>query len=64
MSNELKLAQIRLERTVNAAYHALLEMSAWLGIPEKKRMAHIKELMSNIEFCAKNNMPQDDEAAK
>lgn len=50
MSNELKLVQIRLERTVNAAYHALLEMSAWLGIPEKKRMAHIKELMSNIEF--------------
>lgn len=58
-SEELELTKIRLERTVDAAYHALLEMSAWMGIPESKRQAHIQEHMSNVIFCAKNNLPDD-----
>ncbi len=58
-SKELMLAEIRLSRTVDAAYHALLEMSAWMGIPQSKRMAHIKEHMSNVIFCAENNVPED-----
>ena len=33
-SEELNLAEIRLERTVDAAYHALLEMSAWMGMAD------------------------------
>ena len=56
---DLELTNIRLKRTVSAAYHALLEMSAWMGIPEKKRHAQIEELMSNVRFCAENNMPDD-----
>jgi hypothetical protein len=39
-------------RVVDAAYHALLEMSAWLGINQSKRMSYIEELMSNVRFCA------------
>lgn len=57
--SDLELAEIRLKRTVSAAYHALLGMSAWLGIPEKKRHAQIEELMSNVKFCAENNVPDD-----
>ncbi len=40
-SEELELTKIRLERTVDAAYHALLEMSAWMGIPESKRQCPV-----------------------
>jgi len=47
---------VRLKRTVNTAYHALLEMSAWLGIPEEKRHKHIEELMSNVKYCAENDL--------
>lgn len=39
-------------RTIDAAYHALLEMSAWLGINPAKRDSYIEELMSNVRFCA------------
>lgn len=56
---EMDLLKIRLKRTVNASYNALLEMSAWMGIPEKKRHAQIEELMSNVKFCAENNMSED-----
>lgn len=53
---ELDSLNSRLNRTVNAAYHALLEMSAWMGIPESKRMLQIKELMSNVTYCAENDL--------
>lgn len=58
-SKALKLAEKRLSRTVSAAYHALLEMSAWLGVPEKKRTKYIDDHMSNVHFCAKNNSPEE-----
>lgn len=45
----------RLRRTVHAAEHALLEMSAFLGIPEKKRLNQVKNLMENVRFCADND---------
>lgn len=57
---ENKLIKIRLERTVDAAYHALLEMSAWMGLPESKRQHQIEEHMSNVKFCAENNVPGDE----
>ena len=46
---KLKLANAR---SVDAAFHALLEMSAWMGIPENKRHSMIEELMENVKFCA------------
>lgn len=52
---------VRIERTKSAAYHALLQMSAWIGIPEHKRMEQIKHLMVNINYCADIDI-QDDEA--
>ena len=56
---EMDLLKIRLKRTVNASYNALLEMSAWMGIREKSRHAKIEELMSKVKFCAVNNMSED-----
>lgn len=53
---------IKLQRTVSAAHHALLEMSAWLGIPEKKRAAYIEEMMSNVRYCAEHNLRKHDES--
>lgn len=41
-----------LKRTESAALHALLEMSAWMGIPEHKRAKRVASLMSNVTFCA------------
>lgn len=52
---------VRIERTKSAAYHALLQMSAWIGIPEHKRMEQIKYLMENVNYCADIDI-QDDEA--
>ena len=52
--------EIRLKRAVNAAYHALLEMSAWMGIPEKKRHGMIRELIENVKYCAENDLRQFD----
>ena len=51
---------VKLKRTVNAAYHALLEMSAWMGIPEKKRMKQIYHLMENVKYCAENDLREQD----
>lgn len=52
---------IKIQRTVNAAYHALLEISAWMGIPEKKRHKWIEEAMSNVKYCAKHDLRLMDE---
>lgn len=53
---------VKLQRTVNAAYHALLEMSAWMGIPEKKRHTWIEEAMSNVKYCAEHDLRHIDES--
>lgn len=53
---EIEQIKIRLERTLSASYHALLEMSAWMGIPEHKREKQIKELMSSVIYCAENDL--------
>lgn len=58
-AEELRLANIRLLRTVNAAYHALLAATAFMGIKESKRHAFIEEHMSNVKFCAENNVADD-----
>lgn len=58
-SEKLRLAEIRLLRTVDAAYHALLAATAWMGIKESKREAFIAEHMSNVKFCAENNVACD-----
>lgn len=55
---------VRLERTKSAAYHALLEMSAWLGIPEHKRKAQIEYLMKNVNYCADTDISKRDNEAK
>ncbi len=59
---ELDSLSTKIQRTVNAAYHALLEMSAWMGIPEKKRHAQIEELMSNVKYCAEHDLRHIDES--
>jgi hypothetical protein len=58
MDNDDKIQDLetRLARTVNAAYHALLEATAWMGIPQGKRESKIRYLMENIEYCAKNDL--------
>lgn len=58
-TEKLRLAEIRLRRTLDAAYHALLEMTGAMGIPEKRRFALIEEFMGNVIFCAENNVPVD-----
>lgn len=55
---------VRIERTKSAAYHALLEMSAWLGIPEHKRKAQIEYLMKNVNYCADIDISKRDNEAK
>ena len=47
---------VRLEVTVDAAYHALLEMSAWMGIPVKMRHDQVEALMENIRYCAEHDV--------
>lgn len=58
---ETKDLSIKLQRTVSAAYHALLEMSAWMGIPEDKRHERIKYLMENVKYCAEHDLRHIDE---
>lgn len=48
--------ELRLTRTVDAAFCALLEMSAFLGIPGKKRKKQIDYLMENVRYCAENDL--------
>lgn len=55
---------IKLQRTVSAAFHALLETTAWLGIPEAKRDAHIEEAMSNVKYCAEHDLRTQDESER
>lgn len=43
-------------RAIDGSYHALLEMTAWLGIPEKKRMKAVEHSMENILFIYNNAM--------
>ena len=58
---QIQVLSVKLQRTVNAAYHALLEMSAWMGIPESKRAAQIESVMSNVRFCAEHDLRHMDE---
>lgn len=60
IEHENKLMQIRLARTVDAAYHAMLEITGGLGIPERNREKMIADHMSNVRFCAKNNLREDE----
>lgn len=63
---ELDHTKIANSRSVDAAYHALLAISAWMGIPEKKRADYIEEQMSNVRFCAdvENQKPLIDQAVQ
>lgn len=54
----------KLQRTVNAAFSALLEFSAWMGIPEGKRALRIHELMENVRFCAEHDLREQDESQR
>lgn len=56
MTDKLADLETRLKRTVSAAYYALLETTAWMGIPEHKRHAWIEEMMSNVRYCAENDL--------
>ena len=60
---ELDLS-VKIQRTVNAAYHALLEMSAWMGIPEKKRAMYIESQMENVRYCAEHDLRNIDESQR
>lgn len=59
---EIESLSTKLQRTINASYHALLEMSAWMGIPEKKREAQISYLMENVNYCAEHDLRHMDES--
>lgn len=61
LREEIEDKTVRLKRTVNAAYYALLEMSAWMGIPEKKREKQIEQGMENVKYCAENDLRHLDE---
>lgn len=61
---ERESLSVKLQRTVDAAYHALLEMSAWMGIPEKKREKQIEEYMSNVKYCAEHDLREHDESQR
>lgn len=56
--------ETKLSRTVSAAFHALLEMSAWMGIPEKKRIKQVNYLMENVTYCAENDCREFDKWQK
>lgn len=56
--------ETKLSRTVSAAFHALLEMSAWMGIPEKKRIKQVDYLMENVTYCAENDCREFDKWQK
>ena len=49
---------VRKDRTVSAAFHALLEMSAWLGVPQDKRMKQIEHLMEGVKFRAEKDVDE------
>lgn len=51
---------VKLNRTVSAAYHGMLELTAYMGIPQSKRENIIKEQMSNVEYCAANDLRRHD----
>jgi len=59
LEQKLRLVNIRLERTKEAAYYAMLRITAYMGIPEAKRLEWIKEEMDNLIYSADNNLPQD-----
>jgi hypothetical protein len=58
--DQIEDRDVKLKRTVNAAFHALLEMSAWMGIPEKKRQKYIDSHMENVRYCAENDLREMD----
>lgn len=55
---------IKIQRTVNAARSALLEMSSWLGIPEAKRLKQIDNYMENVNYCAEHDLRELDESQR
>ncbi len=57
-----EILSIKLQRTVSAAYSALLEISAWLGIPDEKRLNYIETAMENVKFCAEHDLRHMDES--
>jgi hypothetical protein len=50
LREKLGVARAELERMRSCCYHSLLEATAWMGIPEKKRESFIKAQMSNANF--------------
>lgn len=57
---EVENLSIKLQRTVNAAHSALLETTAWMGIPEKKRDNQINQAMENVKYCAEHDLRHQD----
>lgn len=64
MREEITEISIKLQRTVNAAHGALLETTAWMGIPENRRAKHIEEAMSNVKYCAEHDLRDVDESQR
>lgn len=52
----IKEIELEMHRLRNAAYHGLLEATAWMGIPEKKRDNFITNQMSNFDFILNKAM--------
>lgn len=61
-NEEVAALSVKIQRTVDAAYHALLEMTAWMGIPDKKRSKQIEQYMENVKYCAEHDLRHIDES--
>jgi hypothetical protein len=53
-----------LKISTNTFRFGLLELSAWMGIPEKKRMSAIKEIISNYEFWINHHLEKVNDITK
>jgi len=57
----IKKLEAQLRSMPNIMYLELLETTAWMGIPENKREACIKQQVSNIQFIVDKTLEGDDE---
>lgn len=53
---KIKYLEEILKISTNTFRFGLLELSAWMGIPEKKRMSAISEIISNYEFWVNHHL--------
>lgn len=58
LEKKLEIAETELKRMLHANYISLLEATAYMGIPEKKRDAFIESHLSNAKFICEKALEQ------